>query len=356
MSRLVFGALVALLVACDQASVPRPIVPPATGGAPAHEAPAPKRRGEGEMVTVFQHQAALARPLVRTPLANRFLDAASALPPIRTRVVYHDAEKTHFYTSATAAALPADARAKLTKREVDEERYYDADVNDLLAYTRPLEIVASLGVDLRAGSKVLDFGYGSIGHLRMLASLGVDARGVDVYPALPAYYSEPGDTGVVPGLAGGPAGSLRLYHGVFPVDAKLVTEVGGGYDFVIAKNVLKKGYIHPDRPTDEKWLIHLGVDDATFLRTFHDTLRARGSMLVYNVFTPIPADQPFKPMSDGRCAFTREQWEAAGFVVRVFDRDDAEGIRQLLGTLALDDAERAETKTYEALYTLVQRD
>src|SRR5207249_4308788 len=100
-----------------------------------------------------------------------------------------------------------------------------------------------------------DFGYGYLGHLRLLASLGFDAVGVEVDPMLDALYAEPGDQGSIPGFGGARAGSLHVLHGRFPADAAVTRAVGSGYDVIVSKNVLKKGYIHPDRPADEKKLI-----------------------------------------------------------------------------------------------------
>jgi hypothetical protein len=58
-----------------------------------------------------------------------------------------------------------------------------------------------------AGTRILDFGYGTIGHLYLLGSLGADAVGVDVDPLLPALYSQPKDQDRVPGRGGRTAAS-----------------------------------------------------------------------------------------------------------------------------------------------------
>jgi len=47
------------------------------------------------------------------------------------------------------------------------------------------------------GKRILDFGYGTVGHLRLLASLGADMVGVEVDPLLRALYSAPGDQGAI---------------------------------------------------------------------------------------------------------------------------------------------------------------
>jgi hypothetical protein len=234
---------------------------------------------------------------------------------------------------------------------VDEEEYYEGGGGNPLHYARPLDIAAARGLELTPHAKVLDFGYGAVGQLRLLASLGVDATGVDVKPELPLIYGRPGDAGPIPGIEAGPAGSVRILNGFFPRDAPVRESVGADYDFVIAKNTLKKGYIHPDRPAPERYLIHLGVDDATFLATFHSILKPRGWMMLYNIFEPIPDDKPFKPMSDGRSPFSKEQWEAAGFSVEAFDVDDSEMTRRVLSITDGDEP----VAHLRALYTLLRR-
>lgn len=228
----------------------------------------------------------------------------------------------------------------LPSRGSDED-YYEADISAPLHFVLPIEVLAARGFEWRAGTRLLDFGYGSIGHLALLAGAGVDASGVEVRSKLEALYAGQRDAHV------------HLFSGRYPAEPELVAKVGGSYDVIVSKNVLKKGYVHPDRPVDAKHLIQLGVDDTTFLRAFHDALVPGGRVLIYNIFVPIPPDQPFKPMSDGRSPFTREQWEAAGFRVDAFDEPDTERLRRVLGRAA-GPTEKAYL-TYEALFTVATR-
>ncbi len=57
-----------------------------------------------------------------------------------------------------------------------------------LAYARLLDLAESHGFREPKGAKVFDFGYGSIGHLQMLARCGAYATAVDVDPILPKLY------------------------------------------------------------------------------------------------------------------------------------------------------------------------
>jgi SAM-dependent methyltransferase len=297
------------------------------------------------------------RPLVSSALARDILGATADLPAIAPRTLYRDPRKGSYLTESASARLGDEARAALVPVAVDETLYYNTKYGSPLAYARPLEVLGQAGVADAAGLKVLDFGYGTVGHLHLLASLGADVTGVDVDPMLSALYAAPGDQGRVAGRRGRP-GHIRLIDGHFPADPATKEAVGVGYDLILSKNVLKSGYIHPSEPVDPRRRIDLGVDDATFVKVLHDTLKPGGRVLIYNLSpAPSPPGQPYKPWADGRCPFARAAWEAAGFRVLAFDRDDSEAARALgraLGWGRGDDAMDLEHDLF-ATYTLVQR-
>ncbi|MRG92343.1 class I SAM-dependent methyltransferase [Polyangium spumosum] len=312
----------------------------ACGGAPApapEASPPPAAKADASQgIKRIRADADKLAPLVRSDLARRFLAAAPSLPAVAPRTLFAGTDK---------------------ERVVDEEFYYHTRYGSPLAYTRALDVLGEAGATLPPGSRFFDFGYGGAGHLRMLASLGVHAAGVDVDPLLAALYAAPGDQGPIPGLSGAP-GSVRLLHGGWPGDPELRAALAGPFDVIVSKNVLKKGYIHPDRPADEKMLIRLGVDDATFLRAVFDALRPGGFFLIYNICpAPTPPDKPFVPWSDGRSPFPREAYLAAGFEVRDIDRDDTEAIRKLGRALGWDQGEDAMDleNDLSVLYTLATR-
>lgn len=281
----------AALTACTAS---RPVAPPK----PSPPAPS------AYLVHLNEDARAMAAE-VRSPFSRRFLEGVSRLP-------------THG----------------------DDETFYEADTSAPLHFVLPIEVLSSHGFEWRPGVRLLDFGYGSIGHLALLAAAEIDASGIEVKPKLESLYG----TGTAP--------RIHLFHGRYPAEPPLVAKVGGGYDVIVSKNVLKKGYIHPDRPAKPEQLIQLGVDDATFLRAFRDALAPGGRMLVYNIFVPVPLDQPFKPMSDGRSPFPREAWEAAGFDVEAFDEPDTTRMRAIV---ARADRGTKAYLTYESLFTLVRR-
>jgi hypothetical protein len=234
----------------------------------------------------------------------------------------------------------------------DEDMYYNTRYGGAPSYARPLDLLAEAGVALGPGTRLLDFGYGYIAHMRLLAQLGVDATGVDVEPMLRPLYSRPGDQGPF-----GP-GQVRLLTGHFPSDAALVETVGTGYDLILSKNTLKHGYIHPDRPAPPERLMRLGASDEVVLARFFAALKPGGRMMIYNICpAPSPPDKPFIPWSDGRSPFSPEQWQAAGFHVLVYNRDDTAELRTLAHAMKWDQGpDKMDLEhNLSVLYTLVER-
>jgi SAM-dependent methyltransferase len=320
---------------------------------PAAPKPAPTA------LETIREEAKTISATIDEPLVRRFLSTAAELPAMPKRTLYHDAQKTKYWTEAEKAKLPKNEQAALTAFVADEQHYYTTRYGSPISYARPLEILARAPNGLKdvAGKKILDFGYGYVSHLRMLALLGADARGVDVDPMLRALYAEKGDQGSV----GKAKGKVTLYDGQFPADAKVAAAVGEKYDLIISKNVLKRGYIHPEREADPRKLINLGVSDEKFLAALHQALKPGGRVLVYNLFpAQAPPDKPYIPWADGRSPFSRAQWEAAGFKVLFFDENDDARIRALAHALGWDKPEGGEPgmnleKDLFALYSLFER-
>src|SRR6185369_16538439 len=150
--------------------------------------------------------------------------------------------------------------------------------------------------------------------------------GIDPDSYLDALYSSSRDQGPVPPTAGGRRGypgSVTLAHGFWPKDPKMVEQVGQGYDLILSKNTLKKGYIKPERKIDKRQQVFLGVSDEVFLKTLHNALRPGGKLIIYNIYPKPPdAKGPYTPQADARSPFTREQYEKAGFEVRAINVED----------------------------------
>jgi hypothetical protein len=178
---------------------------------------------------------------------------------------------------------------------------------------------------------------------------------------LPALYSFPGDQGQFTGPRG-ETGSVRLIDGHFPSDPIAVSAIGKGYQLVISKNVLKKGYIHPDRPVDNpKMRIDLGVSDDVVLKSFYETLSPGGFFLIYNICpAPTPPRQTIRSLVRWSFAIYKIQIEAAGFEVLEFDKDDIEAVRIMGQTLGWDRPEDGEPgmdliNDLSVLYTLMRK-
>ena len=121
---------------------------------------------------------------------------------------------------------------------------------------------------------------------------------------------------------------------------------------------MKRGYIHPAREVDPKFLVHLGVDDATFLKRVHDALKPGGLFLIYNICpAQNPADKPYLPHADGECPWDRATLEAAGFDVLVHDANDIEPLLPIWKTLGYDRGadDKALRATLFVWYTLARR-
>jgi hypothetical protein len=301
-------------------------------------------------VAVLEGEAKSLRPLFDSKLVSAFLDAASSFPHIAPRTVYCDSSRTRCWNEGEAAALPDTQRTRLVKRELDEHFYYETRYGSPLAYARPLELLAQAGFADARGKKIADFGYGTIGHLRLLASLGANVHGIEVDPLLRALYA--------PDLGAVGRGTLALHHGQWPAEASLTAAVGNGYDLFLSKNTLKHGYIHPAEPVNPRMLVHLGVDDSAYVAALAAAVKPRGLVMIYNLCpAPAPSGKPYIPWSDGRCPFERALLERAGFEVLAFDRDDSAAARQMAHALGWDAGDQPMDLAHDlfATYTLLRR-
>jgi hypothetical protein len=243
-------------------------------------------------------------------------------------------------------------RIKLSGRDilVDESLFYSGRYGSPLAYARAFDLAEKHGFAPKPASKIFDFGYGSIGHLRMLAQMGLQATGVDVDPLLAEMYKD------CSGAYG--KGEVKLLTGKFPAEEALVQSAGEGYDLFISKNTLKRGYIHPSRElASPRHAIELGVDDEAFLEQVKKMLNAGGLFVIYNFCPPkSPADKPYIPWAEGECPYSKEQLSAAGFEVLEFDVVDDNAAREL-GRLLGWDTEggmKLETDLF-AWYTIARK-
>ncbi len=269
---------------------------------------------QSPVVDQMKTEAQAVRPLVKSTLANQWLDQVSKLPEPTARVVYRSASK-EFISEDAWSKLDSSTIPAYKKVDVKSEFYYYTKYGTPLAYVRIWDLASQNGLDTLRGKRVVDYGYGGIGQLRLSASLGAEAVGVDVDSLLPALYSQSGDTGAFGD------GSVRIVNGFWP--GSVGKEVGGNYDLFISKNTLKRGYIHPERKANPNYLITLGVSDEAFVKDVYDLLKPGGFFIVYNL-SPAqnPPDKEFLPMADGRFPFDKALVEKVGFKVVAFDVND----------------------------------
>ena len=293
--------------------------------------------------------------IVTAPLAREFLAATAGLAEPSARVVYRDQRQGRAITARDYAALGPEERDSFTARPCPPEFYYETAYGSPLVYSRVVDLAAP---HMPRGDRrrSLDFGYGTIGHLQLLARCGFDAHGVDVEPLFPALYGEPGDTGPHG------TGTVTLHAGRWPAEEQLRTAIGGGYTLVSSKNTLKNGYLHPTPPpgrtVDPRRRLQLGVGDEEFLRRVHEALRPGGLLVIYNISPPQnPPDEEYLPHADGTCPFPRALLEATGFEVIAFDADDQAWVLDCFERLGYAEGKPREAlaDAYRCWYTIARK-
>jgi len=344
--RISLGLAVLWLAGCGS-------VPPARSPAPNEQAgqgPVSARPAFSPTVQRLVNESRLLEPLARSNITRHFLAATESLPAIAPRTAYINEKTREYFSTAARDALPEARKNALSPVQFDEYRYYYTKGGSPLAYVRALEFAADENFKDLAGKRILDFGYGSIGQLRLLASLGAKVTGIDPDGYLAALYTERSDQGAVAlaPMASGfrrQSGSVTLAHGLWPKDPKIVEQVGRGYDLILSKNTLKRGYIKPERKVDDKrQLIDLGVNDQVFLSAIYNALAPGGKLVIYNLY-PKPSDpkEKFRPMADGRSPYSREQFERAGLKVVALDAEDHVNARKMGRLLGWDKNQAGET-------------
>jgi hypothetical protein len=301
-------------------------------------------------------EAALIGPQATSSFAKQLLAGYGCLQPITPSVAYVNKETRAAISSEEAAKMTEAQLAGYAKKDIDDAFYYFTRYGTPVAFVRPVEILGQAGVKSADGLKLVDFGFGSIGQLRSLASMGAGVTGIEVDPLLELMYAK--ETGKVARchVAGkGRDGSIALAYGQFPKDPAIVKQVGGGYDVFVSKNTLKRGYVHPEREVNPRLLVHLEVDDETFVRAVYDALKPGGFFLIYNLCpAPSKPEEDYKPWADGRSPFSSETYEKVGFKVLAFDVDDSAAARVMGKTFGWGTEEEL-AKDLFGMYTLVRK-
>jgi hypothetical protein len=311
------------------------------------------RRDDSPYKRRMMREAEALQRLATSPAARAFLDATAELPPYVPRSAWRSERTREYLTDAAYGRLGAEQRTAWKRVDFDEETYWNTKYGSPLAYVRALDLLAAHGLAQFAGQRLLDYGYGTVGHLHLLAMLGAEAVGVDVDSMLPALYSRPGDVGMV--RRGGRSGSVKLVHGKWPGQSEAARAVADGYDWIISKNTLKRGYVKPERGGRPQ--VDLGVPETEYLKAVARTLKPGGKLLIYNI-SPAqnPPDKPYLPHADGRSPFSRAAFEQAGLSVIALDRRDDDAVRAMGRALGWDKLTPAlDLDKVFGLYTLVER-
>lgn len=288
-------------------------------------------------LALLKEEAKVVRGQVKSELAKSFLDAVSGLKPVERRVLWWNAQTQIAFTDEEYQRLTKGGKDGFVKREYDERFYYTTAFGSPMIYALPLELAARYGMQDFKGKKVVDFGYGMIGQLQMMAHAGAQVHGVDVQPIFAKLYSWPGDTGAIG------KGSVRIHNGQWPLNEDLKKSAGGNIDLFLAKNVLKLGYIHPKREANPNQLIDLGVSDQKFLQELFKAMKPGGLVVIYNLSpAPAKASAPYIPWADGEYPFDWALTRLAGFEILLKGEKDDAAARKLFLSLGYDNGSGME--------------
>lgn len=310
-----------------------------------------------DAIAVLVRDAARLSPLIETRAARELLAEVPGLPAIESTTIHYRRGANGFESMDAEAfeRVPEPDRADWRAMPVDTNRYYGTFYGSPLASMRAFDLAAAAGDwDSYDGRRVVDFGYGSLGQLHLLAACGATVVGTEVMPLLETMYADA--EGTITG-DGGRSGSIELAWGLWPADADVKTAVGSGADLFISKNTLKRGYVRPQAEAAPGTTIDLGVTPEAFLTAMHDVLRPGGIAVIYNIGGTPAADAPYSPMTDIACPWSRAECEAAGFDVVAFDADDQDGLRFFGRALGWDSGAQAMDldEDVRATFTILRR-
>lgn len=331
----------------------------------AQEEMAVERKTKGKTVELMARQAEQLTEKAESSVGKSFLKAARRLPPIEPFDLYYRFENpsqrrplagTEGIPFEKFRLLEDSERKKYTKLRLTEEQYYFTKYGSPVMFLRALDLVGNSGLKTLAGKKIVDFGFGSIGHLQMMAFNGADVTGIDVDVSLKGLYSRDLEPDSPPRRNSSKLpGKLRLLFGRFPADKTIAEATGTGIDIFFSKNTLKRGYIHPAQPVDSNRRIDLGVSDTEFIQAVYNRLNPGGFFMIYNLHPRrTPPGENYITWSDGRSPFDRIDLGAVGFKIIQFNCDDTPMAHEFAKTFGWDKQMNLE-EDFRATFTLLQK-
>ncbi|MBL8745407.1 MAG: hypothetical protein JNK58_03520 [Phycisphaerae bacterium] len=332
----------------------------------AQSAPAPAKPALKGAAKVRADAEALA-PLFPDGPARRFITAATtpeAVPTVGPRVLAYKKETRQWLTLEEANRLPVVEKTNWNETPCDETQYYETKYGSPLVYARVIEVAQAHGFDPQPPSDtptaVMDFGYGTIGHLLIMGAMGIEPTGIDVDHFLEKIYAPERAAGRIKCLDARNSVAVNLINGQWPAQPEIADQVRKirpqGFDLITSKNTLKNGYLHPTQPVDDRKLVKLGVSDNAFVNALFDALRPGGLLVIYNI-SPRPSrgTEPYKPWADGRSPFSKEMLTRAGFEVLAFDEVDDQKAESIFTTLGYPITDSNGEKDLFALFTVCRR-
>ncbi len=290
------------------------------------------------------------RDVYTSPQAQQMLDEVRHLPVCEPRTIYAAFRPNRAVSADQYEQLPEEEQQKLRELNINPSNYYATFYGSPLVYARTLDLLHQYAPDFTINNaNIIDLGYGQLGQLRLWAQMGANVTGVEIDPILTTIYD---NCEAVGDLNQPNAGSVTLIEGSWPNQESTRNQVGDGYDLFISRNLLKHGYVKPEKlnpnfPPPVGW----EMTDAEMLGHLYDILNP-GAIVIIESLGPKP--DPSKPWSDISNPWPESAWTKAGFTVLAHDQDESTYARTMGAALGWDERMNLETDLF-GVYSVYQK-